>query len=242
MFQAQNEYPCAVVDGDDEGLEAGFQWCVDRMEDGDVLTLFVPLKSSLRNSHLLQKWSSYRDVDVITSRGASFVRSNGPLLAVWPNMDDLGKITQSGNRMRALCVAAWPEWVGPWVAATRPEILGNTGTWAEVVPSRIDPVVEQAMEGLTLTINHNNTIAAGFEKDQVVGVLLMLNDAGYQLDGEELQGWALAHGWRGKNPQQLAKYVDDINLGKRPRTRSMPRREYLGYLQRKAAGEEPEEE
>jgi hypothetical protein len=35
------------------------------------------------------------------------------------------------------------------------------------------------MESLTDMINHNNTIAGGFGKGQVVGVLLMLNDAGY---------------------------------------------------------------
>lgn len=43
MFAAKTEYPCAITNGDDQGLEAGFQWCVDQMEDGDVLTLMVDL-------------------------------------------------------------------------------------------------------------------------------------------------------------------------------------------------------
>jgi hypothetical protein len=237
MFAADLSYPLAVVGGDEEGLQAGFEWCAARMDSGDVVTLYVPLKSSLRNSALLQKWSAYRDVEVVTSRGSTVIRS-GPVLAVWPDMDDLGKIARNGGRVRALCVSALAEEeIAPWVAATRPEILGEAARWANDSPPALDPVVEQAMEGLTLTVNHNNTIAAGFEKEQVVGVLLMLKDANYHLDGEQLQGWALAHGWTGKNPQRLAGYVEDINSGKRPRVRSMLRRDYLDYLRRKAAGE-----
>lgn len=38
------------------------------------------------------------------------------------------------------------------------------------------------------------------------------------MDAAAMQVWALAHGWSGKNPQRLAKYVSDINGGKRPRT------------------------
>jgi hypothetical protein len=243
VFAAKNEYPCAVTGGDDEGLMAGFQWCVDRMQEGDKLILFVPLKSSLRNSQLLQTWSSYRDVDVVTSRGGSFIGSPGAVLAVWPDMDDLGKITRSGNRVRALCVAAWVEdWIRPWVAATQAEVLGDASVWAEVSEPDLDPVIKEAMKGLTLTINHNNTIAAGYEKDHVVGVLLMLHDAGYELDGEALQGWALANGWTGKNPRRLAKYADDINRGKRPRARSILRRDYIDYLKEKAADEQSNED
>ena len=49
MFE-ESTYPCAVTDGDGEGLEVGFRWCADRMRDCDGLTLFVPLKSSLQHS------------------------------------------------------------------------------------------------------------------------------------------------------------------------------------------------
>lgn len=239
MFASTSDYPCAITDGDDRGLAAGFQWCAAHMEEGDSLTLFVPLKSSLQHSDFLRALSSYRDVNVVTSRGTSFISSSGPVLAVWPDMDDLGKITRSGNRVRALCVAAWVEdWVRPWVAATEAEILGDSHAWDDLLQPGLDPVVHEAMKSLTLTINHNNTISAGFEKDQVVGILLALHNAGYELDGETLQGWALANGWRGQNPQRLAKYAADINNGKRPRARSLIRHDYIDRLKRKAAGED----
>lgn len=72
-------------------------------------------------------------------------------------MDDLGKITRSGNRVRALCVAAWVEdWIRPWVAATQAEALGDAKAWAEVPAPDLDPVVEEALKGLTLTVNDIN--------------------------------------------------------------------------------------
>lgn len=63
----------------------------------------------------------------------------------------------------------------------------------------------------------------GFEKEQVVGVLLMLHDAGILLGADVMQGWALTNGWSGKNPGRLSVYARDINAGKRPRTRSVLR-------------------
>jgi hypothetical protein len=40
----------------------------------------------------------------------------------------------------------------------------------------------EAMEDLTRTINHNDTIAADFEMDQVVGVVLALSGAGIPME------------------------------------------------------------
>lgn len=102
----------------------------------------------------------------------------------------------------------------------------------------LEPVVVEAMKGLTLTISHNNTISAGFEKDTVVSTLLALHDARIAMDGEAMQAWALTHGWSGKNPQRLAKYVQDINAGERPRSSRVLRADYIDHLrQRAAAGE-----
>lgn len=111
-----------------------------------------------------------------------------------------------------------------------PIILGDGSAWENRTPG-LDPVVVEALTDLTSMINHNNTIAAGDEKDEVVSVLLALKSAGIHLDGDAMQGWALAHGWAGKNPDQLAKYVRDINTGKRPRYRDVVRSDYVDVLQ-----------
>ncbi len=56
------------------------------------------------------------------------------------------------------------------------------------VDARTRPRRRRSLKGLTLTVNHNNTIAAGYEKDTVVSALLALHDASIPMDGEAVQG------------------------------------------------------
>ncbi|AMY20309.1 MULTISPECIES: hypothetical protein [Nocardiaceae] len=70
---------------------------------------------------------------------------------------------------------------------------------------------------MTLVINHSNTIKAGYEKRDVVGVLLALRDAGYSLPAEGVRSWAIGHGWRAANANHLADYCNQIERGSRPR-------------------------
>ncbi|MGW7712369.1 hypothetical protein [Streptomyces sp. NPDC054771] len=237
MFDRDVTYPCAVASYDAKGVGAAIDWCCERMEDGDTLTVWTSLKSNLSNcSELEQLVSRHSNVEHITGRGGGFIRGNGPVLMAWPDMADIGKLAQyGGHHIRALCVITWNEdEIRPWVTAVRPSILGDGSAWEELTPE-LDPVVVEALKSLTLTVNHNNTISAGYEKDMVVTCLLALHDAGIPMDAEAMQGWALAHGWSGKNPERLAKYVEDINAGKRPRCRPMLRPDYVDSLRRRAA-------
>lgn len=238
MFSQQVDYPMAIASYDDEGLDQAIDWCIEGMEEDDTLTVWTSLKSNLRNNAKLQNLvNGYSNVTHITGRGRGAVRSSGAVLVAWPDMDDIGELQRYSHGIKRLCVVAWnPDNLRPWVTAAQPLILGDGSEWETLTPA-LDPVVIEAMDDLTLTINHNNTISAGFEKDQVVSTLLALHDAGIALDGEAIQGRAVAHGWHGDNPAQLAKYVADINKGKRPRSRSGVRPDYVDYLRKRAAGE-----
>lgn len=218
MFDRAGEYPCAIVDGTDDGLEEGFDWCAERMEVEDTLTLFVAQKSVLSHSQLPNRWlSEYRNVEVVTARGFALVQ-RGPVLAMWPSAQGLGKLLDNVPSVRALCVASWnQDEIGPWVVAARPELLSSAGDWTATTDLELHPDVKSQMTSITRIINHNNTISAGFEKGVVVKALLCLHDAGHRLDGRQLEGWALANGWPGKNPAKLAKYAEEVNDGKRPR-------------------------
>ncbi len=234
MFDRDVDYPTAVTSYDDEGLDAAIDWCCEHLQDGDTLTVWTSLKSNLRHSSKLERLvNRHSNVEHVTGRGGGFIRGTGPVLMAWPDMDDIGKLVQHGSRgIRALCVITWNEdSIRPWVTAVRPTVLGDGSAWTDLAPE-LDPVVVKAMKSLTLTINHNNTIAAGFEKDQVVSTLLALHDARIALDSGAMQGWALANGWSGKNPQRLAKYVDDITRGKRPRCNRVLRADYVATLRR----------
>ncbi|MDP9818290.1 hypothetical protein [Spirilliplanes yamanashiensis] len=234
------DYPTAIASYDDEGVDAAIDWCCQHMENGDTLTVWTYQKSNLRNCAPLERLvAQHSDVEHVTGRGGGFTRGKGPVLLAWADMEDIGKLIQyGGHGIRALCVITWnDEAIRPWVSAVRPAVLGDGSAWDDSALD-IDPVVVQAVESLTRTMNHNNTISAGFEKDNVVSTLLALHDAGIRLNGEAMQGWALAHGWSGKNPVRLAGYVQDINAGKRPRCRSVLRADYIDHLRRRAAGDD----
>lgn len=237
MFHREADYPTAVTSPDDSGLRAGFRWCVAHMEPGDHVVVWTHLKGNLGNNALLQSFvSGHSDVDHVTARGGAYMSRPGPVLMAWADPNDVAEFTRgNGNHIRALCVVSWVEdRLRPWVSAVKPELLGDTEAWLEQTPP-LDPVVEEGLKSLTLTINHNNTIAAGYEKDDVVSVLLVLHDAGYELDGPALAAWAIAHGWTGRNPAQLEKFVSAINRGSRPRTRRRIREDYIDYLRAQAA-------
>ncbi|MFG3202074.1 hypothetical protein [Streptomyces sp. NPDC048192] len=236
MFDRDVNFPRAVASYDTEGVDAAIDWCCERMEEGDRLTVWTSLKTNLQNCSVLEQLvARHSNVEHVTGRGGGSVRGNGPVLMAWPDMTDIGELVQyGGNRIRALCVITWNEdEIRPWVTAVRPAILGDDSAWEELTPA-LDPIVVEALKGLTLTVNHNNTISAGYEKDMVVSSLLALHDAGIPMDGEAMQGWALAHGWSGKNPERLAQYVENINAGKRPRCRRILRRDYIDDLRRRA--------
>jgi hypothetical protein len=237
MFDRDVTYPTAVASYDDEGVDAAIDWCCEPMEDGDTLTVWTSLKSNLRNCSKLERLvNRHSNVEHVTGRGSGFIRGNGPVVMAWADMEDIGKLVQYGGRgIRALCVITWNEdAIRPWVSAVRPTVLGDRSAWEDLTPE-LDPVVAEAIKSLTLTVNHNNTISAGFEKDMVVSSLLALHDAGIRMDGEAMQGWTLANGWSGKNPERLAKYVEDINAGKRPRCSRVLRADYVDDLRRRAA-------
>lgn len=244
VFDRERYYPTAVASYDEHGVDAAIEWCIEHMQEDDTLTVWTSLKSNLSNCRKLERLvDRHSNVEHVTGRGGAFVRGNGPVLMAWADMDDIGKLVQNGGHgIRALCVIAWNEnGIRPWVSAVHPTVLGDASAWDELTPE-LDPIIVEALKGLTLTVNHKNTIAAGFEKDMVVSALLALHDARIPMRSESVQGWVIANGWSGKNPQHLAKYVNDIHAGKRPRSSWVLRPDYIDTLRRRAAGGDRDED
>lgn len=244
MFEQVPDYPTAIASYDPGGVNAAIGWCRYHLEDGDDFTVWTPLKSNLSNcTELEQLVVRHRNVHHTTGRGGSHISGTGPVLMAWPDMNDIGELTRfASDRIRALCVINWNDrQLRPWVSAVQPELLGDTTPWEQRTPP-LDPIVELAMESVTRSINHSNTISAGYEKDDVVSTLLALHDAGLRLDPDALQGWALAHGWTGDNPKRLAAYATDINNGKRPRTHRRIRSDYVESLRQRIATESEDDQ
>lgn len=236
MFDRQQDYPTAVASKDDEGVNAAIRWCQEQAEPGDILSVWTHQKSNLQNSATLSSFvRQHRNVEHITGRGGATPSGPGPVLMAWPDMKDIGELTRFSYGIRALCVISWNEEnLRPWVTAAGPVLLGDGSAWTDKTPG-MHPILAEALKGLTLTVNHNNTIAAGYEKDQVVGVLLALAKGGIPMDAGAVEGWALANGWSGSNPTRLGQYVRDINAGKRPRSRNVICSDYVETLRRRTS-------
>lgn len=236
MFDHNTDYPTAVASYDDEGVAAAIRWCIERAKPGDTISVWTSLKSNLRNCPELEAFvRKYRNVEHITGRGGGTPSGPGPVLMAWADMRDIGELVRFSSGISGLCVISWnKEKLRPWVQATRPAILGDGSAWVEETPE-LHPVLLEALKSLTKTVNHNNTISAGFEKDQVVGVLLALHKARIPMDADAVHGWALANGWSGKNPERLAQYIRDITGGKRPQSRSVIREDYVDMLRQRVA-------
>lgn len=235
MFGQEIDIPMAVASYDDEGVEDAIGWCIEHLTDGEILTVWTHLKSNLEHCEALETLvKKYSNVEHMAARGKQPLLANGVVLMAWADVSDISELLRIGrNKISAVCVISWKqEDLAPWVAAQKPEILGNGDTW-EQQAYELNPVVVEELERLTIAINHNNTISGGYEKDQVISTLTALHKAGALPEGTTLKGWAVANGWTGKNPHRLSTFADDIKAGKRPRANYCLRDDYISDLKKR---------
>nr|WP_303770041.1 hypothetical protein [Schaalia odontolytica] len=224
MFEKPIDYPCAIADHTEEGARAAFQWARQHVREGQQLMLWVPQKNILNNNEFLRALAKREGQDLTIAAGKNVYRVNGPVLAMYPDPDNLA-YTAAAHGVTALAVVQWSSPLDTWAKEVNAEVLHTCEpeveqrmllTGSEPEPE-LAPVVVHALERITQLINHNNTISAGREKRDVVGPLLRLHDDGVPLPAKKMAEWAVAHGWRSDNPKELIEWVGKINAGVRPR-------------------------
>ena len=130
--------------------------------------------------------------------------------------------------LTALAVVASPHELDTWAEEVKAEVVhsiddngSDTFELSGITPEpALVPEVIAGLKQMTILINHNNTIAAGYERDQVVKVLRQLKRDGYDLPAKRMAEWAVANGWTHGNPKELIKLVRKANDGVRLRYRS----------------------
>ena len=234
MFKQEMTAPVAVTTNDEASINKGIRWLAGHLGDGQRLTVWTPQKQNLTGNPQLRSLAARTSVEHITGRGGAHLTGSGPVLMAWPHPTDISELLRyNSHQVTALCVIAWGDELLSWASAARPELLGKTTAWD--MGDQLDPVVEAAMRNVTRSINHNNTIAGGDDKDDVVSALLALHDAGYALDAKALEGWAVANGWSGRNPARLADYARRIMRGSRPRSRRKRDTSFVERMRQEAA-------
>lgn len=225
MFATPINYPCAISAPTSEGEEAALRWVLERLDDDKHLTVWATQKGVLAANDFARALTSRPDVHIAVGRGSGYFVANGPVLALYADADDLGKITRARG-ITALCLVQWPDQCTTWAKEVEATVLDEPDwdrighdPFGTVEAIELRPEVVAALESMTQSINHNNTISAGHEKAMVVRTLLKLHDDGLRLPAQQMKEWAAAHGWSGDNPKRLAAYADRINEGPRPRAK-----------------------
>ena len=227
MYTRTIDYPCAIADHTEEGVKAALRWALQHVGAGQVLTLWVMQKGILNKNKFLPDLLKDADVDLAIAVGKDVYRVNGPVLAMYPLADELA-YPAGAEGVMALAVVRWSDPLDTWAAEVKAEVIhsidssgSDTFELSGITPEpALVPEVIAGLKQITTLINHNNTIAAGYERDQVVKVLRQLKRGGYDLPAKRMAEWAVANGWRHGNPKELIKLVRKANDGVRLRYRS----------------------
>lgn len=227
MYTRTIDYPCAIADHTEEGVKAALRWALQHVGAGQVLTLWVMQKGILNKNKFLPDLLKDADVDLAIAVGKDVYRVNGPVLAMYPLADELA-YPAGAEGVMALAVVRWSDPLDTWAAEVKAEVVHSidssgldTFELSGITPEpALVPEVIAGLKQMTILINHNNTIAAGYERDQVVKVLRQLKMDGYDLPAKRMAEWAVANGWRHGNPKELIKLVRKANDGVRLRYRS----------------------
>lgn len=225
MFEKPIDYPCAIADQTEEGAVAAFNWVIEHKKDDEELSLWVPLKSTLRNNDFLVDLARHEGKGLRIFAKDPIYRVDGPILAMYPGVADLSYVT-AAKGITALAVVQWADKLDIWAREVNAEVVHTFEPEHDRPPSlvggsepELTPEVIAGLAEITKLINHDNTIAAsGFEKDVTIKTLLKFHDAGHALPAKRMAEWAVAHGWRRDNPKELINWVRKINSGTRPRT------------------------
>ena len=217
------DYPCAIADHTEEGVKAALRWALQHVGAGQVLTLWVMQKGILNKNKFLPDLLKDADVDLTIVVGKDVYRVYGPVLALYPDAEDLA-YPAGAQGVTALAVVQWSSPLETWAQEVNAEIVHtfepvvDRGSLPGFEPeAALTPTIVDALERITQMINHNNTISAGRDKSDVVRPLLRLHDEGIVLPPKKMAEWAVAHGWRRGNPKELIDLAKKINNGVRPR-------------------------
>ena len=82
MFAGTIDYPCAIADHTEEGVNAALSWARQHVGAGQVLTLWVMQRGILNNNEFLRDLSKEEGADLEIAVGKDVYRVNGPVLAL----------------------------------------------------------------------------------------------------------------------------------------------------------------
>lgn len=150
-------------------------------------------------------------IDLLTERGLPMSYTSGPVLGVWVDSKDMDKVEKLNPS--AICAIPWSrEDLAGWKADRNPTDL-RTGQAGGSDQTISNPVVEAAMQSLTIRVNLSSGLGHPSDKAATVQMFRALKKAG-DYNPEEIRAYAVRHGWRPDHARQLAEKGRAILDGK----------------------------
>lgn len=230
MFERSDTTARFYVDapsGDDQAVRDGFRWALDyaRANSHEQALLITP---GLRNVDDLARSIGRNEAAALTkfrrldSDGVTFVLAtqaklpsaftDGPVLAIWTRDRALDKIDTLDAP--AICAVAWsPRNIEGWKANWNPVDV-RSGAKRSEADALVSPVVEQALEDLTIFVNVGTGLADPSDRASAVQLFKLLRAAGEPFDPKAVGVWAVRHGWDPVDARQLSDVAAKIRDGR----------------------------
>lgn len=239
MAQKTDGRPSFIVGretGRTEEVRVGLAWLFATETKGERLVV-TPIKDQLTSGHLaevlgdtgpaLAAGRSVRGPSGETLRAATsrtFPPSGwagGPVLAAWPDDKSVAAIDQD-FRVEALCVIPWLyEWVQSWAVGRR--AIDLLALDEKVRAPRIsDPVVEQAMRSLTISVNLSTGLSHPSDRAAAIETFRALKKARISWEPAEIEAWAIDNGWSVDDARTLRDVAQGVLNGRRYQTDRRP--------------------
>lgn len=221
-MQAMDRFFFDTHGPDDDALREGFAW-LWRAASGSVAVVFVP---GLRNADNLPPGLTGAETrqlkkDRQLRRGAATIElatersrvtvSDRPVLAVWLDDDQLAAIERS--RPASICVIPWNrDDITRWRDAYGPTDMrgGQASPRREIS----NPVVEAALQTLTMLVNLSTGLGHPSDKAAAVRTFQILRSGGEQYSPTEVGAWAAANGWGLAGASELEAVARGVAQGR----------------------------
>jgi hypothetical protein len=197
----------------EDAVVVGVQWLWQQVKgNGGAPLIVTPVLDQVARLRASVPGASQIQAESQTTYSRSGWRG-GPVLAVWPDRKMLTMLDDDW-RVTAICAVPWVlDSLKDWIRGRQAKDL--MGTAPTVTGPQLDPVVEQALESLTRTVNLGTALSNSMDKTAAVSYLRALERAGYKWSPEDILAWAMGHGWSNRGAQELADVARGVKEGRR---------------------------
>lgn len=212
----ERDHPPAFIVGRESGhedeVEIGLRWLFETA-NGEGLVV-APTGSQFRHGPLAEALPRWPPVQTATTRTLSNAAwGRGPVLAVWPDLKMLEKIEDRWPS--AICVVPWNfEEIDSWIQGRRAvDLTAQDAHMPE--PAIRDPVVGEAMRGLTSSVNLGTGLLHPSDRAHAIETFRLLESGHHGWDPAEIERWALANTWDIEGAGQLRAVAQGVLEGRK---------------------------